>query len=80
MHLFFRFAFALFTLIFAAALAHAETLAIGALAELSGNFARFGEDCRRGYQIAGSQFTDQTRTILGITRMILNLLYQSFVA
>lgn len=45
--------------------ARAEVPTIGALAELSGAFARFGEDCRRGYDIAQSSGTATARVLFG---------------
>lgn len=43
----------------------AETTNIGALAELTGNFSRFGEDCRRGYEIAREHSTSSANVIFG---------------
>lgn len=45
--------------------AFAETSSIGALAELTGNFARFGEDCRRGYEIAQANSSSTARVLFG---------------
>ncbi|MBN8549011.1 MAG: ABC transporter substrate-binding protein [Deltaproteobacteria bacterium] len=45
--------------------ARAETQPIAALTELTGNFSRFGEDCRRGYEIALAASTDAPKVLFG---------------
>ncbi len=50
---------------FFASLARGDDRAIGALSELSGNFARLGEDCRKGYEIGRMQNPSAARVIYG---------------
>lgn len=45
--------------------AAAEPSTIGAMSELTGPFARFGEDCRRGYELAQSSSSADIRIVYG---------------
>lgn len=45
--------------------AHAEPIIIGTLAELTGPFTRYGEDCRKGYEVAEKLNSGSIRVLYG---------------